>query len=625
MRTFTLLIIVSALAFGHSEDAAGATADANSVVPEQVPETAMSQEGFKKANAWDTTDDESDHDAMKHIEADSLGNNPITGEPMSKNDNGMADNHVEYDPTMGRDAVKSPGYTTQDSNTEEGHYYLGSGRRRIGAGFGRRRRAVEMPETAAQKAEDATRVSDIFKDPTKLKALLHFAHQRVTGYHEDEAKDQEQSINTLKNKAKNLMKGLTMKQLLKFNREMLGIASGPTFYSKHNYHGASYTTSGSIADVANSRKIDNNDITSLKVPAGYTVEIFTEKNYEGKSIKFVGPKKVWTLSKTLLELHSGVNSGGSGGDMKVLKGIRTYKTTWDNQAQSIKITKFEFKVHLSKKKCQKTCGMDDYEYTGTVTCLRTGGLTSKATVANKRCLSVGLNQPKDPKSRCSGTRPCSNYHTSRPTARCTTTCGFAGDTKYGKVWCELRKHLKKDGRVPEEASLSKVAFGKHVKDGMCVDTKPPKPFRRCPATQPCYAYKAGPPTGACPGNCGRGASKVYGNMLCYDTTNNKAMSSHTECQNLKLKVPAKKFKKCKGGSWGSGICHIGAPNGHGAGNCYVTPGHSCHEEAREGWDYEERRECLGSGGAHCYGGTINGNTKYMSCYRSGGNCIQSRL
>jgi len=196
---------------------------------------------------------------------------------------------------------------------------------------------------------------------------------------------------------------------------------------------------------------------------------------------------------------------------------------------------------------------------------------------------------------------------------CPTKCGFAGRDHKSRRWCE------------------QLADGKEVHDEKCENWegvelyKPPIKTTKCPATEPCYAYKAGPPTGACPGNCGRGASTIYGNMLCYDTTNNKAMSSHAKCQNLKLKVPAKKFKKCKGGSWGSGICHIGSPNGHGAGNCYVTPGHGCHEESREGWDHEERRECLNSGGARCYGGTINGNTKYMSCYRSGGNCIQSRL
>jgi len=43
--------------------------------------------------------------------------------------------------------VKSPGYTTEDAYTgPEGHYYIGAGRRRIGAGFGPRRRRTKSGE-----------------------------------------------------------------------------------------------------------------------------------------------------------------------------------------------------------------------------------------------------------------------------------------------------------------------------------------------------------------------------------------------------------------------------------------------------------------------------------------------
>merc|ERR1712046_319494 len=42
----------------------------------------------------------------------------------------------------GERKVRSPGYTRQDSSIGRGYYRLGSGRRRIGAGFGRRRRTL---------------------------------------------------------------------------------------------------------------------------------------------------------------------------------------------------------------------------------------------------------------------------------------------------------------------------------------------------------------------------------------------------------------------------------------------------------------------------------------------------
>merc|ERR1719269_103927 len=147
---------------------------------------------------------------------------------------------------MGRAYVKPPGYTTHDAQLTPGgpdvgggQYYLGSGRRRIGAGFGRRRRAVELPMSKEQKAAAKANIDAIFKNPTKLKALMHFAHQRTSSYGEDEVKDRTACVAKLKAKAAALMKGLTKKQLMNYAREMLGLHNGPTFYEHNNYYGDS--------------------------------------------------------------------------------------------------------------------------------------------------------------------------------------------------------------------------------------------------------------------------------------------------------------------------------------------------------------------------------------------------
>jgi len=77
--------------------------------------------------------------------------------------------------------VKPPGYTYHDAMTgPDGHYYLGSGRRRIGAGFGRRRRFA-APQTKHQKKQAKKIMSQV--DPTskevrrkksRKNAPLHF-------------------------------------------------------------------------------------------------------------------------------------------------------------------------------------------------------------------------------------------------------------------------------------------------------------------------------------------------------------------------------------------------------------------------------------------------------------------
>jgi len=577
----TLLAACCVLALAHSEDAVAPLADEalDLVVPEQAPEAlaqddedlvqdtvlaqddAVAQDGAaqgaaRKGFAWDTTDDEMDHEAMMgRVKADSLGNNPITGQPMSKGHLGMTDHHLEYDETMHRDFVKNPGYTTQDTSTEDGHYYLGSGRRRIGAGFGRRRRAVEIPQSKAEINKEIA-VHKMLSDPDSLRHLLRFAHSRTSAYAEDATKDRTATIEALKTKAKNLMEGMTRQQLERFSRELLGLQSGPTFFTDYNYKGDSLTTHVSLSDISKSGKITNNDITSLKVPAGYEVELFTEKDYSGQSLVIAGPTTVWSLSKTPLTLHGGINSGGSGGHgMTVQQGYLDYKTTWDNQAMSIKITKYAYTIYPSKKKCTTLCGVDDYHYTGSIGCQRTGGLQSKTVVWRRsamktdtqvnHCDRLKLSQPKLPKRRCQGTALCTMFKTSKPTAKCTTTCGFKGDTKYGKVWCELRHRHSSDPVIPSEATPSKVADGKHVTDGKCDYwnlPRPATPTKKCPATTRCvhwvqrYMSKCGT-------SCGTAASWIYTSNFCV-ADRGGASAAAGECHHWKKPVPATNRRKC---------------------------------------------------------------------------------
>jgi hypothetical protein len=67
-------------------------------------------------------------------------------------DNGdLLKNHTLYNPVMGRKYVLPGGYTSKDQHmSKNGHYYIGNGRRRIGAGFGRRRRTPYVKPTPAE-------------------------------------------------------------------------------------------------------------------------------------------------------------------------------------------------------------------------------------------------------------------------------------------------------------------------------------------------------------------------------------------------------------------------------------------------------------------------------------------
>lgn len=110
---------------------------------------AMDLHKWKGKDITDTVDDDEDRYRAKH-----------------KNKHGKTRfddrRHRGYNANMGRQYVKKPGYVAEDSHTghtylDKGHYYLGGSRRRIGAGFGRRRRTYHGKPPKGWKKKEHVR------------------------------------------------------------------------------------------------------------------------------------------------------------------------------------------------------------------------------------------------------------------------------------------------------------------------------------------------------------------------------------------------------------------------------------------------------------------------------------
>merc|ERR1719502_908714 len=153
-----------------------------------------------------------------------------------------------------------------------------------------------------------------------------------------------------------------------------------------------------------------------------------------------------------------------------------------------------------------------------------------------------------PKKRCSATPVCVAFRTSKPTGKCTTTCGFPGNTLHGKVWCETRMRGSKDGPMQGKdwtASPLAVTPGKHVKDQKCINQslkKPKKPTKKCPKTARCVKWVRKFPR-SCPTGCGKSASKIQSVNTCHAVVGGAKVSSK-ECNNWKLAAPGTKTKSC---------------------------------------------------------------------------------
>merc|ERR1711865_529258 len=270
--------------------------------------------------------------------------------------------------------------------------------------------------------------------------------------------------------------------------------------------------------------------------------------FQGQSIKLCstlkGSKKVWNLQKHPLTLHYGMIAAKDFNS----KPTTDLKTTWDNEASSIGVTKFQYIRHEVPQKCVKTCGVAPHVFVGKVTCLESHFREKKKTVANKNCRAVGLRMPQVPKLGCPATAACVNYKTSKSTVACTKTCGFPGKTYYGKVWCQVRLRNGKDGILPElcfpgtkhcglgRAVAKNVTNKKHVGNGKCMHwnlAKPPRPPKPCSKTSGCVEWHTTQPTAVCATNCGFKGAPKSGSSFCRFTKNRNRVNDR---QCVKWKV-----------------------------------------------------------------------------------------
>jgi hypothetical protein len=382
----------------------------------------------------------------------------VTGQKVTKTSNGMKDKHKVWNPVLHRNFVKPAGYTSKDARlTKHGHYYLGSGRRRIGAGFGRRRRATEEKPSRKQVKAAFKKLTDpMFADPKKLKKLRALAKMF--------------KVPKSGKVGKKKKKKWTKQELRKLAAYVMGTKRGPTFFAGNNFKGASYTARKSLKSVKQTGKLQNADISSVKVPPGWCITLYAKKNWAGPKLKICGPKKRWSLQKYPLTLHYGehrVNKWKT-------KGYRTKTTTWDNMAYSFKVTKYAYKRHKPTGKCKKTCGVKSYVLTGKVTCQQSRHVEKKKAVSTHKCKSVGLRKPSAPTKRCPSTPACVEFKTSPPAGKCVTKCGTKAHTLKGKVYCQ------------EKVSGKKVSNSKCTYWNL---SAPLVPTKRCPSTPACVDFK----------------------------------------------------------------------------------------------------------------------------------------
>jgi hypothetical protein len=189
------------------------------------------------------------------------------------------------------------------------------------------------------------------------------------------------------------------------------------------------------------------------------------------------------------------------------------------------------------------------------------------------------------------------YKTSPPTDVCTTTCGFGGDIKYGKVFCtqivdgkkvsddkcdfwhpRLLRPKRPTKKCPAtnpctqwrviqapqcrtlqcsqaaytqsaQAQCHQTKDGRHVADSACLFWKQSKPSphtRYCAAARPCTRWVAGGAPG-CPGkSCGQGANTETGQVYCSIAQTGQRVGDN-ECQYWHHPRPAPQSRYCPGG------------------------------------------------------------------------------
>jgi len=270
------------------------------------------------------------------------------------------------------------GYTWQDARvTPGGHYHLGPSRRRIGSGFGRRRRRYVNEKVVKAKLHPnhwATLKPKVKKEKTHKYMAKYLSNAPARA-----ALDASRAMNAVK-------------QL--FNQRQ-GIKTGPTFYSKEYLAGNEFTTAKNVADVAKSFVAAGGFlIESLMVPAGLCVELFTKVNYKGVSTRMCGPDQVMSLHnhKLLLPMHSDIFK------------FKNQVTNWDGHVASFKLLKWEYNEVSSK--CITPCGHKAASMPGSIVCTMSDGVSPFKPVPEKQCQKLLLAKPPRFYSHCPASAPC---------------------------------------------------------------------------------------------------------------------------------------------------------------------------------------------------------------------------
>ena len=181
--------------------------------------------------------------------------------------------------------------------------------------------------------------------------------------------------------------------------------------------------------------------------------------------------------------------------------------------------------------CRTTCGHAAETVYGDVPCLTSA---SKSTTTDDVCTFWEKKKPEPLTKQCPATEPCVEYKKSHPKEECDMSCGFKGDTKTGKVWCQ------------------EVVSGKEVGDGKCNFwglKKPATPTEVCKAQPSCVQWATEEPQSSCQTKCGFEGETLVGESFCKESEGGKRVAD-AEClynglgsSNLGAKPPSPK-KAC---------------------------------------------------------------------------------
>jgi hypothetical protein len=275
-------------------------------------------------------------------------------------------NDKEYfDENWGTWRVKSPGYTHEDAYTDPvtKKYELGVNRRRIGAGFGRRRAPVVIEG-----------------DKPHLKGTIFDPDYALKPHPSLAAKIKRMFVPAYK---KDIV--LTPDNARKFYREFMGLKHGPTMYLKNNDKGQAFRPGRSL------KEFTGKTLGSIHIPAGWCVQLYSRKKWQGTaSKKWCGPrtlKNMWHHTYTETWGYHKTRS-------KVLQ--------WIFHTGSILLTKFEYQAEPvpQDSKCPDYCGYKGGVITGEITCWRRHGGLKRKKVSMSKCKEVGLTKIAPTTKKC---------------------------------------------------------------------------------------------------------------------------------------------------------------------------------------------------------------------------------